>query len=334
MKDIEKTRHFSKEALLIDGLVEYIPTDAVLIEPFYGNGDLAKNSNRSFSEYYDLLFKEGEHYRDTLKNPPDYKNKWVITNPPYLAKNKAKDKSYFVNSKYDDLYKIAISTLLESEGGILIIPINFFADERSKNIRQVFFKNFVIKRLNIYLDSMFDNTDYNVCSFFFERGTLKNISIPTYIYENSAITNTVINLKQEFDYRLGGDFFNLLKSNKPLFSRITINKPQNATNISVVCIDKTNEPLHFYYTEEPYFGKDSDRNIATLSYNGVLTEEQQKKIIEKSNEIISSFRKETYNLCLTNYRDRNRKRIGFTEAYQVATLALSQTINAVPAQQT
>ena len=56
MKDIEKTQHFSKEALLIDGLVEYIPTDAILIEPFYGNGDLAQNSKRSFSEYYDLLF--------------------------------------------------------------------------------------------------------------------------------------------------------------------------------------------------------------------------------------------------------------------------------------
>jgi tRNA1(Val) A37 N6-methylase TrmN6 len=25
--------------------------------------------------------------KDTLLNPPDYKNKIVVTNPPYLAKN-------------------------------------------------------------------------------------------------------------------------------------------------------------------------------------------------------------------------------------------------------
>ena len=27
--------------------------------------------------------------------PPNYHEKWVITNPPYLAKNKAKDKTLF-----------------------------------------------------------------------------------------------------------------------------------------------------------------------------------------------------------------------------------------------
>lgn len=109
-----------------------IPKDAYVIEPFYGNGDLVKTFN--VSEFYDID-REDEHKRDTLLSPPDYKNKWVITNPPYLAKNKAKDKTLFNKYPYDDLYKIAISTMIEAEGGILVLPINFLTDERSWKIR-------------------------------------------------------------------------------------------------------------------------------------------------------------------------------------------------------
>ena len=76
--------------MLLDNLISFIPENAFIIEPFYGQGDLVKNFN--IMEYYDIAFPmESPHYRDTLLNPPDYKNKWIITNPPYLAKNKAKD---------------------------------------------------------------------------------------------------------------------------------------------------------------------------------------------------------------------------------------------------
>lgn len=328
MNDIKKTQHYSKEQILIDGLLEYIPLDAILVEPFYGEGNLVHNTGRTFSEYYDISFpEENEHHRDTLLSPPDYSGKWIITNPPYLAKNKAKDKKYFKKEKYDDLYKIAINTFLKADGGILIIPVNFFADERSKNIREKFFENFQIFRLNIFLDSMFENTDYNVCSFVFGRINHQNSNknIPTFIYKNkNLLKETTFSLLKEYDYRLGGEFFWKIKQNKNVFSRITLDKPDNATNISVVCIDKTNEPLHFYYSEEPFYGKESDRNVATLSYKGELTKEQQMFIVNRANEIIKEFRKNTYNLCLTNYRDRNRKRIGFTEAYQIATMALCE----------
>ena len=33
--------------------------------------------------------------RDTILNPPNYNNKFIITNPPYLARNKSKDKTLF-----------------------------------------------------------------------------------------------------------------------------------------------------------------------------------------------------------------------------------------------
>ena len=320
LTDLEKTQHYSVEKLLLDGLFDYIPEKEKIIEPFYGNGDLVKNID---CEYYDIDFPpDSPHHRDTLLNPPDYNGKYVITNPPYLAKNKAKDKKYFEKYQYDDLYKIAIHTILAAEGGILIVPINFIADERSKNIRKEFFEKFSIERLNIYLDGCFENTNYNVCSFAFRKQHNDGELVKTFIYKDKQIVNeTVICLLQQYDYRLGGEFFYRLKQVKTPFSRLTLEKPDNPTNINIVCIDKTNEPLHFYYSEEPYYGKQSDRNLATLSFSGNLSKELQLKLIEDANYIINDFRKSTFNLCLTNYRDRSRKRIGFTEAYQIMGLA-------------
>ena len=208
-------------------------------------------------------------------------------------------------------------------GGILIIPINFLTDERSASLRKVFFKQYDIIRLNVYLDSMFDNTDYNVCSFFFKRKVNDNtsVSIDTHIYENKKeIENFIFTLHKEYSYRIGGEFFNDISIVKPIFSRITETKRDNPTHINIVCIDKTNEPLHFYYDETLYYGKQTDRNIATLSFNGELTPEFEKQLIDEANKYINDFRALNHNLCFTNYRDRHRKRIGFTEAYQIMTV--------------
>ena len=312
---------------MIDGFKMLLPQDAYFIEPFYGEGNLSKLLNINFNEYYDIASTDEKHKRDTLLNPPDYTNKWIITNPPYLAKNKAKDKTIFDKYSYDDLYKIAISTIKNALGGILIIPVNFFTDERSRLLRKQFLSEYDIIRLNIYLDSMFDNTDYNVCSFFFKKKEQKssNITIKTYLYENKQLIEDFdIFLEEKYGYRIGGEYFYNLSKTKILFSRVTEQKKNNFTHINIVCIDKTNEPLHFYYSDTPYYGKATDRNIATLSFEGKLSEEFEKQLIDKANESISNFRKEYHNLCFTNYRDRHRKRIGFTEAYQIMSMIYNE----------
>ena len=329
MIDINKTQHYSKEQLLVDGFRELLPQEGKFIEPFYGDGSLSKILNINFNEYYDILSEEKEHRRDTLLNPPDYTDKWVITNPPYLAKNKAKDKALFSKYLYDDLYKIAISTIKGAKGGILIIPLNFFTDERSASLRKEFLSEYDIIRLNIYFDTMFDSTDYNVCSFFFKKKekVSESMYINTYTYENKKIIeNFNLSLNKKYNYRIGGEYFYKLSKIKPLFSRVTEIKRENPTHINVVCIDKTNEPLHFYYSETPYYGKLTDRNIATLSFEGKLAEGFEKQLINKANKSINNFRRENHNLCFTNYRDRHRKRIGFLDAYKIMSIAYNELL--------
>ena len=91
----------------------------------YYNEYLLDYSQDANWECYDIEPHSNSIQRDTLFNPPKYKDKWVITNPPYLAKNKAKDKKIYNLYNVDDLYKASMVSMLEANGGILIIPTNY-----------------------------------------------------------------------------------------------------------------------------------------------------------------------------------------------------------------
>ena len=174
MADIDRTKHYTTRAAQIcDNLVKYIPDDVLLIEPFVGDGDLLSLFPNHNWELYDFDDKGNNIVQDTLVIPPDYSNKWVITNPPYLARNKAKDKTIFDQYQVDDLYKASLISLLECEGGILIIPTNFFTDERTGAIRKTFLNKFEVLELNIFTEPVFDTTTYSVCSFSFKRKDTK-----------------------------------------------------------------------------------------------------------------------------------------------------------------
>ena len=332
MNDLVKTQHFSKDIELINNLVSFVPKNVNLIEPFAGAGNLIQAFPQYNWEAYDIEPKCASiEQRDTLTNPPSYINKWVVTNPPYLAKNKANDLSLFYQyPDYDDLYKISIHTILEAEGGILIVPINFLADEKSKKIRNEFFNKFTILQLNLFTTQMFDNTTYNVCSFFFIKNSkeFSSIEIPTTIFPQKE--NFILQLSKNSDWRIGGDMLSELKTCKNIFTRLTLAKPnpENGyiTNITIDCIDKEGQPLHFYYADEPYYGKNSDRSIASLVSSVELDVDMQKSIIELANQLINDYRVKCSNVCFTKYRDRNRKRIGFKEAYSFASLAYHKII--------
>jgi site-specific DNA-adenine methylase len=79
-----------------------IPDDIdCIIEPFAGTGELLnflkkEKDDKYLVECYDIEPKqEGVVKQDTLLHSPSYENKFVLTNPPYLARNKCKDKTYF-----------------------------------------------------------------------------------------------------------------------------------------------------------------------------------------------------------------------------------------------
>lgn len=324
-RDIERTKHYTtRSEEICSNLLKYVPGDAKLIEPFVGEGDLKNLFPLHSWELYDIDESiDGVIHQDTLAKPPSYKDKWVITNPPYLAKNKALDKNLFNKYGLDDLYKIAVKTILDSEGGILIIPTNFFTDERTHRIRTEFMEQFLVEEINIYTTPAFETTTYSVSAFAFRRAEeeIKEQNLKVNIFPETKEVSFLV--KKEFGFRLAGDFFSEIERAPSIFSRLLkdreVPEGKYITNIKLYALDSRTDRVRLEYTKEHYYGISTDRVYATLVSNKFLSEKEQKELVDRFNESLNAKRDEYFNLILTNYRDYNRKRIGFDFAYKLCS---------------
>lgn len=326
MNDLQKTQHYTtKSEEICYNLIQYIPEGALLIEPFVGEGDLKNIFPNHDWEVYDIDPKVEAITQDTLLEPPSYKGKWVITNPPYLAKNKATDKTIFDKYGLDDLYKVSLETALEADGGIFIIPTNFFTDERTISTRVKFLSTFEILEVNIYTEPIFETTTYSVCAFAFKRK--ENITEQTFKV-NIKPKNEVrdFTISKQYGFRFAGDFFAEVAAITPKFSRLMkdreVPEGKYITNIKLYAIDTRSDKIRLEYEPELYYGINTDRSYATLVSDVPLTEQEQKDLIDNFNKELNAFRNQYSDLVLTNYRDYNRKRIGFDFAYRLATKQL------------
>ena len=195
-----------------------------IIDPFAGNQDLIKwaekNDRKKIKGFdYDKKYCDDKKvfYNDSLNNVKKYK--FVLTNPPYLHKNKASKKiknKFFsgINSYFEDLYQISIFSILDCEEGILIVPLNFLSAENSKKIRGLFFEKFKIIKLNIFSEQVFKDTTYNVVSFYFKKKKYKiekNVITATILPEKKQVSFVI---EKKYNWQFGGSFLNKIKTTK------------------------------------------------------------------------------------------------------------------------
>lgn len=323
-----------------------IPDNIInIIEPFTGNGDLIafieteqhKNNVIYKIECYDIEPKKNYIIgKDTIKNPPNYKDKYLITNPPYLARNKSKDKSLFDKYNVNDLYKCLIKEILINVclGGILIIPLNFWSSIRLADIklRKAFLEIYHIILLNIFEEQVFDDTTYTICSFQFELKKNYDINnqFNTIVYPSKIIINTELNEKNNF--MIGGDIYNLQLKNYYKITRLTSkNKQKSNTNILVKCIDDNiNSQIGLSFVEDNNIYIDNTPNLTARTYATLIIEpkiekDKQKQLIIKFNKYLTEHRKKYNSLFLTNYRESKdiaRKRISFDLVYSITEYIL------------
>ena len=316
MTDLIKTQHFTKQYDKILQNINFFPEEA--IDPFAGDCDLKNYSPNTKWIFYDIEPKNKEVIKnDSLLNPVDYTNKTVITNPPYLAKGKTKEfKEVFDKYNVDDLYKAAILSIIGCKNGIFIIPFNFFTDEATSETRKRFLSKYKVNYVNVFTEQVFENTTYNVCSFYFEKGITNNVSF----YNNGKILNTL--LKEEYGYRLGGDFYALFKNQEKIFDRVKTGKEKYITNIFFTALDNRRERINLSYNPNIYVGKSSDRIFGTLVSKIEITEKQQKELIVKFNNFLNNERDKYNNLILTTYRDFGRKRISLENIYKSCSMLI------------
>lgn len=310
-----------------------------IVEPFVGNGDLLnfiKNKNNYNIEVYDIDPKyQNSIKRDTLKNPPDYTDKFILTNPPYLARNKSKSKELYNIYDCNDLYKCFIISIIKNvcQGGIIIIPLNFISSIRKADIelRKKFLDKYSIKIVNIFEEQVFDDTSYSVCSIYFvKKINNQDNNIKMYIYPSNKKMN--ISLTSANNFTIGGEIYNIPQNSKYKVQRATKDTKENITNILLKCIDDSaNNRLGFkivkdedrFIDETP---KLSARSYATLVINIPITLQEQYVLVDKMNDFIEKKRKKYNSLFLTNYRESNtiaRKRISFDLAFRICNYILS-----------
>jgi|LakMenEpi03Aug12_release.lakeMendotaPanAssembly.Ray.scaffolds.fasta_scaffold227443_1 hypothetical protein len=321
----------TRSKYIIGNLIDLIPKNAIVVEPFCGNGDLLIINNQF--ELYDIDPKIPNcEQRDTLKFPPNYKNKFVITNPPFLARNKNSDKGIYDLYGVNDLYKASIKSLIDCDGGILIVPLNFLCDE-DDSLREFFFSEFDILKLNVFEETVFDDTAYTICSFFFTKKKNKEsqkISFECMFFP--SLESVSFDLEKRFGYKIGGEFFKILepyKKNHEGVSRLKDGEVPNS-NIFLRAIDTGSATgrISLSIEETHHYGKKSDRAFASINFNRNFSLDQQTKICNEFNEILESYRKKYKSMFLTNFRNSSslyaRKRISFDASYSLINYIIAK----------
>ena len=340
---------------ILSGLSKFI-LDKDVCDPFAGNGDLlhwAKN-NKAKSVYgYDIdenLIKDNIFFNDSLKNPQKYN--FVLTNPPYLYQNKMINNLLLKNSKHSDLYQLALEKIMDSQEGIVIVPVNFLSAENSKYIRQLFLDRFNIIKLNYFTEQVFQDTTYNVISFYYKKKDIisNQMDINFTIFPQNK--NKTITIYSNYNWQIGGDFLaevnkyeNKLKitrleeddlqtGNKKI--KIAFNHLKDVREISVnsktfdkikkniiilKAIDTGSKDGRICLEDIRKYGYDalvsikSSRNQINLIFPDFVSISEQEEIIKLFNKELNSKREEYDSLFMTNYRDNDRKRISFNFAY-------------------
>ncbi len=346
-------------------------------DPFAGNRDLlnwARNNKcKKFTGFdcdKNYVDEKVVFLNDSINSPKEYK--FVCTNPPYLHKNKApkeiKGKFFSENNSiFEDLYQVSIFSILNCEEGILVVPLNFLCAENSKKIRDLFFEKFKIVKLNIFSEQVFDDTTYNVISFYFVKKHIlseKNIIDATIYPENKKIKLT---LEKKYAWQFGGDFIYKIKNAKNDLGvfRLTddylksgeyeveialqnikdkkilkisedIKKMLEKNILFLRAIDSKNgkkiqlEDIRKYKISG-LVGKNTSRNMAHLIFKKEVSINEQIELMKKFNSELSVNRDKYLSFFLTNFRDNNRKRISFDLTYKFLNLIYYEKNSKQPA---
>ncbi|MBU4082771.1 hypothetical protein KKB98_02400 [Patescibacteria group bacterium] len=354
---------------ILQGLEEFIKNKEIT-DPFAGNQDLfgwaKKNKCKKIIGFdCDKKYTDDKKvfYDDSINSPKKYG--FVLTNPPYLHKNKADKKTkddFFsgIHSPFEDLYQISIYSILNSEEGILIVPLNFLCAENSKKIRNLFFEQFKIIKLNVFSQQVFDDTTYNVISFYYRRKKDfedKNKISATIFPEKEKISFVI---ERKFNWQLGGNFINQVKNakNHLEISRLTENFLKSGNCEAKMALQNIKEKKIFNVDENiknvlennilflraidskngkkiqledirkydilGLVGKNTSRNMAHIIFGQKITIDKQKELMQEFNQELNRNREKYFSFFLTNFRDNGRKRISFNFAYKLLNYLYEQ----------
>jgi hypothetical protein len=337
----KKTRgqfYTTNSAYILAGFM--VPNTATrVIEPFAGQGDLLQWFKAQGStcpvEAYDI---EPKHpsvvQRDTLADPPNYADAWILTNPPYLARNKSTSKAIFDRYDTNDLYKCFLWSLTvqttPAAGGLIIIPAGFFFSPRDLDVRcrNSFMSKYKLTRVRYFEETVFPDTPTTVVAVAFERA-------PTQLTEQHVEwvcmpsgQTRIFPMIQANDWIVGGDIYKLTTPQNISIRRHVEGQPlkptEQQTFMTLNALDSGTQDGRIRLTYKDgymYPAQECSRAYATLRITGrTLTATEQQQLCDAFNQFIEQKRTNTWSLFLPQFRESKeyaRKRIPFELAYSI-----------------
>ncbi len=302
--------------------------------------------------------KANEEYDFVLTNPP-YLN---VNKAAPAMKEK-----YFSSSPYEDLYQISLASILKSREGIVIVPINFLSAENSRKIRDLFLSTHRITRINYFKQRVFPDTTYNVIAFHYRKeGKILEAQNPRFvIYPDGKEFD--IELHRRDGWSIGAEVLQRARTpNFASIQRLTEGhiRAQRGSRKVVGVINHIADPrTEFQVSDEMYrllkgniiflraidsgsdtgkidlqdireygidclVSKPTSRHMIQLIFPRPPDIEVQKELISAFNKDLARWREKYDSLFLTNYRDKDRKRIGFDFVYGYLNYLLRERIQA------
>jgi len=324
---------------LLEDFLDLVPEDGIVVDPFAGNWDLLNlvKGNKKVKGYDLDPRNEQTELRDSILNPPNYSNQHILTNVPFLGKNKT-EKNYesklpFELYQTDDLYKSALLSIIRNDpsSGLIILPLNFFSSTKNPQSRIGFISNFKVLKVRVFEEQVFDDTGYTICVILFQKNEKFDCSNQTINFEfkpKGLIKE--INLTLSDNYQIANDFYQMIDV-EPIF-RVRRAKTEQEINSKIVlrAIDtgSQNGRIGLFLSENKRYLKKTDRTFANIILNKDLTIKQQESLCQKFNEIIEFFREKYNSIFLTNFREStksySRKRIDFKDAYKLIEKILQE----------
>lgn len=350
---------FTKNTNFILSGFEGVVKNRNVTDPFAGDGDLlhwAKNNGASTIKGFDIDESKVDNqtifYNDSLKNPITYD--FVLTNPPYLYQNKLREKFGLKESVHTDLYQLSLEKIMDSNEGIVIVPINFFSSENAKYIRMLFLDRFNIVSAKYFTEQVFEDTTYNVIVFHYIRKRNYNSEQTFTLSIQPKNENKEITIYQDYNWQIGGEFLAKINENgnRLRIGRLEESDLQKGEIKIRTAYNHLNTHRDFFVDRQTYnlvrrniillkaidtgtkggeicledirdYGIDAfvsiktSRNQIGLIFSDEITLSEQEKLIPLFNKVLNEKRNEYESLFMTNFRDKGRKRISFDFAYNL-----------------
>ena len=318
-------------ATLLEGY-EHIVKGKVVTEPFAGGGDLTRwclENGATKVMQYDIEPQNDEtESRDSIMDP--HLHGVVVSNPPYLSKNKNKDKKAYEFWGLNDLYKCHLGAIASSniQSGILILPTNFLS-ESSSYARNLFFSYYRMNHVKYYRTRVFDDATTGIVVFDFERWDMQSSMTCTYeiFYDDKSYT-TEYTARSEDGWLVGSEFFDLLLMGPPDFKiKILREGEKSNSNIIIGLLDKGKYSLGAHYNDgDPLYCAPK----AFTTYQCVLNEEYpvelQKRAVEIFNNILNEMREKYHSMFLSNYMGASQKILSRSYAEKLLAESFRQAL--------